>query len=284
MIMVIFGIIKTMRKINQTITKRAMPYDLLFIRHGESESNVIQKLNREGIDHPQAEIIAKRPDWQQRLTEKGVKQAKKAAQWLEKEFGGLDNFDGCYTSAFVRARETASQLGGNKWWVDDRIIERFRGVHGVEDYEQEQLAKLLELRDVSPWYTRPDWGESLQDVFQRYRIFQSSIKRHHADEKVIVVSHGDFIKTARYAIEWMLPEEWHNNYNSQADTLPNCGIVHYSRINPYNPTDIREGMNWVRVIDPVNDTIDSSWRELNLKRSYSADDLAQSVSKIENLL
>ncbi len=261
-----------------------MPNDLLFVRHGQSESNVVRELKWQGKNHPMSEQISHRPDWQQRLTKKGIEQAKETGKWLESEFGSIDNFDALYVSSFLRARETASYLGGKKWIIDDRIIERFRGVHGIEQYEQEQINKMLELHDVSSWYARPDWGESLQDVFQRYRIFQSSVKRHHGGEKVIVVSHGDFIKTARYAIEWMMPEEWHASYSDQSDTIPNCGVVHYTRVNPYNPTDIREGMNWVRVIDPAGGSLDGKWKELNIKRTYSSDDLRQDVEVVSALI
>ncbi len=271
-----------MRKINQLITKRAMPYHILFVRHGESESNVIQQLAKSGQTHPLAEAIANRPDWQQRLTKKGIDQAKSVGDWIKQEFGSINNFEGCYSSPFLRARETASYIGGDKWYIDDRIVERFRGVHGVEFYEQDQLNQLLEIRDTSPWYARPDWGESLQDVFGRYRIFQSSIKRHHADEKVIVVTHGDFIKTARYSIEWMMPEDWREAYLDHKQDLPNGGIIHYSRINPYNPTEISPGVKWVRVINPYQKQF-GKWRELNIKRGYSASELRQSVQKTKTL-
>ncbi len=261
-----------------------MPRDLIFIRHGQSESNVVQDYQKQGQEHPQYDQVANRPDWQQRLTTLGINQAKAAGKYIEEHLGGLDSFDGCFVSPFLRARETAAYLGEQDWLVDDRIVERFRGVHGVESYEQHQLNKILEIRDISPWYSRPDWGESLQDVFQRYRTFQSSIRRHHNKDRVLVVSHGDFIKTARYAIEWLKPEQWEDADFDQDQTIPNGSILHYSRINPYNPTEISDDIDWVRLIDPSNPDNNQTWRQLNIKKKYSSAELLESVQKVKPIL
>lgn len=272
-----------MRQINQVVVNRAMPNDIVFVRHGESESNYVQRLNRIGIDKPEFEQVASLPDWQQRLTKEGVEQAKLAGQWLDDNMGGVGSFDGCYVSPFIRTRETAAHLGEADWIIDDRIIERFRGIYGVEKYDEESINHLMEIRDTSPWYARLDYGESLQDVFQRYRIFQSSVKRHHAGERVMVVSHSDLIKTARYAIEWMLPEQWQESFFDAKQHIENCNMIHYSRVNPYNPTEIDEGIKWVRLIDPVNNKV-SKWRELEIKRRYQSRDLISSVEKFPNIL
>ena len=264
--------------INNYHTYREMPCDFVFVRHGESESNIVQQEERAGRIHDAYDEVASRPDWQQRLTKDGIMQAQLAGQWLRTEFGDMDRFDGCYVSPFLRARETASYFGGTKWVIDDRIVERFRGVYGVISYQKsyETERKLTGMHDASPWYARLDGAESLQDVFGRFRNFQDSIKRHHARQRVIVVSHGDFIKTARYSIEWMLPETWHIASKSDDFRLPNCGIVHYSRINPLNPTDIRRSIKWLRIVYPDdihNSPFGGAWQELDIKRTYTSEEL-----------
>lgn len=269
---------------------REMPDHFVFVRHGESESNVVQEAERRGEIHEKYEEIASRPDWEQRLTADGIKQSQLAAYWLNKEFGSIDNFDGCFVSPFLRARETAALLGGSNWIVDDRIVERFRGVYGVVSYQQnyEDEDKTLRLKgifDASPWYARLDGAESLQDVFGRYRAFQDSIKRHYARRKVLVVSHGDFIKTARYAIEWMMPEKWHRDRAKFA--LPNCAIIHYSRINPLDPTDRADGLSWMRIIypdDPNNSPKGGQWQKLKIKRIFTAEELVDGVTDFPPIL
>lgn len=270
---------------------REMPNDFVLMRHGESESNVVQRAEYDGEIHENYEEVASRPDWQQRLTKNGVKQAQIAGQWLRDQFGSIDNFDGCYVSPFVRARETASWVGGNNWIIDDRIVERFRGVYGVVSYERNYTSDTVHrfkgIYDASPWYARMDGAESLQDAFSRFRDFQDSVKRHHARQKVLVISHGDFIRTARYAIEWMLPENWHKASKTENFRLPNCSIVHYTRINPLNPTDIRRGINWYRIVYP--DDIASSpnggkWQKLEIKRIYNSDELTAGFEEFPRLI
>ena len=61
-----------------------MPRDLLFIRHGESEANTVQKRDDHGVDLALARIIFARPDWQQRLTDRGIEQAKCAKEYIDR--------------------------------------------------------------------------------------------------------------------------------------------------------------------------------------------------------
>ncbi len=189
-----------------------------------------------------------------------------------------------FVSPFLRARETAGYIGGDNWIIDDRIVERFRGVYGVVSYEKALgQAAMVNMRDVSSWYARIDGAESLQDVFGRYRIFQNSIRRHHGNQKVIVVAHSDFIKTACYAIEWMLPEDWQED----AVRLPNGGLVHYSRVNPHNPTDIRDSITWRRIVYPsdlAKSPNGGDWQEISIKRRYSSAELLDSVEVAETIL
>lgn len=101
-----------------------LPLTLTFVRHGQSQANVMQ--GREKADPsfvPPAEFFT-RPDWQHRLSDTGREQAVTAKEVF---IGGLAaHFDTGYVSPFVRARETAALLGGPSfgWLVDDRVTER----------------------------------------------------------------------------------------------------------------------------------------------------------------
>ena len=271
--------------------KGEMPYNFIFVRHGESEANVAQQAERIGAEAANHQEISLRPDWQQRLTARGREQAKIAGEWLRKEFGSIDKFDGCFVSPFLRTRETASYLGGQSWIIDDRLVERFRGIYGVISHRDDPAyaKRVKDLLTLSPWYARIDWAESLQDVLDRYRAFQTSIKKHFTNKNVLVVTHGDFIKVAQYSIEWMLPEIWEELNRDLALSMPNCGLVHYTRINPENPLDIRETISWKRIVFTSNEhklkvPNNGDWNELATRRSYSADDLREMVDIIKPLL
>lgn len=111
----------------------SMPTDLIFVRHGQSEANIVQKRDDHGIDPEVASALYARPDWKHRLSSMGVRQAKNAGEWMRQNIGPLTQFDALYVSPFFRTRETASYLGGTElegWTIDDRIVERSWGVYG----------------------------------------------------------------------------------------------------------------------------------------------------------
>lgn len=270
-------------KIDDNMTHRKsgleMPNDLVFVRHGESEANIIQEAEKMGEIALCHQEIAARPDWQQRLTDLGVKQAGLARDWLDFELGGASSFDANFVSPFLRTRETASYLGG-EWVIDDRTIERYFGGLGTWSHNTDLSEDDLKTLNASPWYARIDSAESMQDVFWRYRSFQDSLRRNHSGQRVLVVSHGNFIKAACYAIEWLLPEDWMKPGVKERYKLPNGGIVQYSRVNPFNPSEISKSMRWRRIVNPAdlkNSPHQGQWVELNIKRTYSATELASEL-------
>ncbi len=257
-----------------------MPNDLIFVRHGESESNVVQHAEKIGEIVPFHQEIASRPDWQQRLTKKGIEQAKLARDWLDFEVGGAESFDGLFVSPFLRARETASYLGGNHWIIDDRIIERYFGGLGTWGQNSDLSEGDIKMLNVTPWYARVDSAESMQDVFWRYRSFQDSLRRNHSGQRVLAVTHGHMIKAACYAIEWLLPEDWMKPEVKGRFKLSNCAVVHYSRVNPFNPGEISKSMRWRRIIFPSdmkNSPDDGKWQEIKPKRAFTAQELSEEL-------
>ncbi|HEX7484498.1 MAG TPA: histidine phosphatase family protein [Candidatus Saccharimonadales bacterium] len=269
-----------------------MPIDLVFVRHGQSEANIVQKGHE---PQPSTEIIMAvndRPDWQQRLSSLGISQAKLAKIFIDKELGGVSSFDGRYLSPFLRTRETAAYIGGDdcdEWTVDDRVVERSWGVYGTvaRAEQRKQFPLTSKLHEATPWYVRFDGGESMPDVYNRFRDFQGTLHREQSGKRVIVVSHGDFINVARYGIERMLPEQWEALDRDPAYTIRNCSITHYSRVNPNDATDIRDKLHWRRIIYP--DAIDQSpdngqWVELPGRQRFSGAELRQQAEFAAPLL
>lgn len=269
-----------------------MPRDLIFVRHGQSEANIVQKTDDHGVDPDIAHQLFARPDWQHRLTELGRSQAEKAGVWMRENISEFESFDSLYVSPFLRTRETASYLGGEKvegWTIDDRLVERSWGVYGsVPRAEQRsQFPLTAEAKLSNPWYIRLDGGESMPDVYARFRDFQGTLHREFADKRVVAVTHGDFINAARYGIERLTPEEWEKLDGDPNYTIRNCTILHYSRVNPADPTDVRDKLHWRRYT--YTDNIDHSpdhgqWVELPERRRYSGAELRDQVKISRALL
>lgn len=221
-----------------------MPNNLVFVRHGQSEANIIQKSDKNGFSHELSEIVYDRPDWKQRLSELGIEQAKQAKKWIDENMGGAESFDLRYFSPFLRTRETAAYIGGEdcgEWIHDDRIVERSWGKYGaLSQVEREkEFALTARMYKQSPWYVKLDGGESRYEVSNRFRDFQATLHREADGRNVLVVTHGDMIGIARYNIERMLPEQFEEMDNDKSQTVKNCSIVQYTRINPVNPDDVR---------------------------------------------
>lgn len=270
----------------------SMPNDLVFIRHGQSEANTVQKDNEaHGFDERTVRALFARPDWQHRLTSQGIAQAQQAKQWIDEHLDGLSSFDALYVSPFYRTRETAAYLGGLKlegWTVDDRVVERSWGVYGKRPTaEQRSLFPMTaEEKLLNPWYIRLDGGESMPDVYGRFRDFQGTLHREQAGKRVCVVTHGDFMNAARYGIERMTPEEWEKIDSDHAYAVRNCTILHYTRINPEDPDDIRDKLHWRRYIypdDPASSPFEGKWVELSERRRYTGEELIAQAHSSQRL-
>lgn len=270
----------------------AMPNHLIFVRHGQSEANVIQKRTDHGV-HPEVmSALFARPDWRHRLSSKGVAQAQDAGVWIRQQIGDLAEFDALYVSPFVRTLETAAYIGGQElggWTDDSRLVERGWGVYGKMSREQQQVQFPLTAAEkaANPLFTRLDGGESIFDVFTRFRDFQSTLHREQAGKKVFVVTHGDFMNAARYGIERMTPGEWESMDRGEAHKIRNCTILHYSRVNPNDATDVRDTIRWRRYIYP--DMPEASpdggqWIELPERRRYTGAELLAQVEQSDALL
>ena len=269
-----------------------MPREIIFARHGQSEANIVQKRDDHGIDRATTQEIFARPDWLNRLSMLGVKQAQRARKVIEAELGGLESFDALYVSPFMRTRETAAHIGGDDvtgWTIDDRLVERSWGIYGkmprAEQRAQFPLTAEEKLRN--PWYASLDGGESMPDVSGRFRDFQGTLHREQSDKRVFVVTHGDFINVARYNIERMVPEQWEEIDADQEFVIRNCMMYHCTRQNPDNPTDIRQKIRWVRYINPLDRAAapyGGEWAELTDRKRFTGADLRQQVEHAPRLL
>lgn len=268
-----------------------MPNNLVLVRHGESEANVAQRLEREGNRAEIPKQFWDRHDWQHRLSLKGVEQARAAGNWLVENFGDLnENFDRRYVSPFIRTRETARYMGGLScnWLKDDRLIERAWGTYGATPLEDrpEIFAHTEKLREQSSLYTQYDNGESIgYNTIFRVRDWFDTLHRDMNGKNVLAVTHGEFMWASRYILDNMLPEEWDIHDKDKSQRLNNCTVLHYSRVHPQTG-EIARSLSWRRMIYPDNETgspFNGDWQALPGKRYIEPTDLLGGVEAVPRI-
>lgn len=184
--------------------------EILFVRHGESEANLL-------------ELMYGSSDYS--LTEKGKKQAKSAGKIVE-----LMGFkpDHIYVSTLKRAQETLMNMGftldGST--VDDRINERHLGLLEGVSYRallQDQPSLFDEWN--KDWLDyKPGGGESHVDFEDRIVSFMNDLEMTYQNgEKVLIVSHGGTMKTIFSYIFQSNPAHYFNI------EIHNCSIMRVTK-------------------------------------------------------
>ncbi|MDD3773654.1 MAG: histidine phosphatase family protein [Weeksellaceae bacterium] len=267
-----------------------MPKHIVFIRHGESEANVIQKRDKLGEDVTTQESLAirERTDYKQRLSKQGVEQAIQAREWINKNICDVGKFDSYFVSSFFRARETAANISTNnpevKWEIDDRLAERNWGVHGpLTISERKEFYEITDkLMNRDPFHASFEGGESIWGVKnERIRNIMNTWAREQDGKKILVVTHGDLIRAARVGFERILPEEFEAIELNPVYKVKNCQILEYSRVNPFTGQD--EGkIKWRRITNPTEPETspdNGNWIELQGKPKMSSNEIIEKIEK-----
>jgi len=264
-----------------------MPKDLVLVRHGQSEANVVQQQQKASSDAPAPDGFYDRHDSRMRLSRLGVEQTIATGAWLRAEFP--QGFDRYYASSLTRSVETAGRLGlGGTWTIDDRWRERDWGEYGIlSAAEQEQRYELSRrIRAQSKWYWCPPGGESLATgVRLRFEDILETLHRELADRTVIAVTHGETMEVARCVLERLLPEEWERQERDDRFRLANCHVLHYSRRNP-ETGEVANRVEWRRSVcawDPEQSWGAGAWVHLDHRR-FTDSDLLTLVEEFPHLL
>ncbi|HEY9659835.1 MAG TPA: histidine phosphatase family protein [Allocoleopsis sp.] len=151
---------------------------LYFVRHGESEANVLHVISNRGYQHG--------------LTSKGRQQAQDLATQLQST--GASHI---YTSPLLRAVQTAAILSNQlqiPYTLTDALREYDCGViEGKSDAESWQLHRQLKADWLEHrlWECRIEQGESFLDIRSRFVPWIDQILETHASsENLILVGHG----------------------------------------------------------------------------------------------
>lgn len=262
----------------------AMPNDLVIVRHGHSEGNLVMGNVKKGDDSFLTAEFREVPGHRWRLTSEGREQARAAGEWIRQHID--KRFDRYYASPFVRTMETAAllDLTQAEWRLDQRLRERDWGeINSVPPGEHRSLYPQNALiKKIDALYWRPPAGESIADVRLRVRSFFDTMHRECEGQTVIVVTHGEFMSAARASLEYMSDSDWVAADSDRAFKIHNTHIYHYSRRDP-ETGEIGKYTNWRRSVCPLRDNTDSGWTRIVRKR-FSNEELLEQVNAIEPII
>ncbi len=265
----------------------AMPLDLVMVRHGESEANIVQRAFKDDPTAVAPEGFLDRHDSRMRLSSLGREQADVAGALLRSEFPG--GFDTYYVSALTRTLETASCLKLNGVWsIDDRWRERDWGEYGfMNDRDREaHMPRSVRIFNQAKWYWCPPGGESLATgVRLRFEDILDTLHREQEGKTVIAVTHGEMMGAARFVLERLTPEVWMQQDDDPDYKIANTMVFHYSRRDPQTGK-IGDRLDWMRAICPWDkhrSWYGGQWHKIERKK-YSDADLRELIEAHQPLL
>ena len=153
--------------------------EIILIRHGETEWNSQQRMQ----GHSNSD-----------LSSLGQAQIQALGQWMKNV-----PFDHIYSSDSLRAKQTAeaiTQFSGHELKIDLRLREKNLGVfEGLTSEEaRERHPEVFRLFKTAGSKYVIDEGESTQQLQDRSLEIVNEIRIKHPEERVLLVTHGGFIR------------------------------------------------------------------------------------------
>jgi len=153
--------------------------EIILIRHGETEWNSQKRMQ----GHSNSD-----------LSSVGQAQIQALGQWMKNV-----PFDLIYSSDSLRAKQTAeaiTQFSGHKLKIDLRLREKNLGVfEGLTSEEaRERHPEVFRLFKTAGSKYVIDEGESTQQLQDRALEIVDEIRIKHLEERVLLVTHGGFIR------------------------------------------------------------------------------------------
>lgn len=179
-----------------------------FVRHGQSEANVLREISNRGQRHP--------------LTDLGREQVTALAERLRD--AGIVRL---YSSPLLRARQTADILAA-AWGIDYEVTDALREFDcGVAEGRADEDAWDLWHWVVDEWFAghpeaRIEGGESLIDVRDRFVPFVHGLAERYGDEPGVIacVGHGGLYMTMFSMALGLVDPAW-----LESQSLSNTGII-----------------------------------------------------------
>lgn len=203
------------------------PSLLVFVRHAESEGNVLSLPEEHAAQAKSTHAYA--------LTARGRAQAESVRDFLKQE--SLTGFDTYFSSYYPRALETldillpeSKRLEPRPFIEDSRLAEAQRGIYHHMSREEiaakypEELAR----RDREGLYHyRPPGGENWPDVEMRIHSFLGTLARDYVGRRVLVVTHGHWLALLRKVAHGQSAADAEAAYRAGTSVPPNASVTEY---------------------------------------------------------
>jgi len=219
-----------------------------------------------------------------------VAQAEMMGEWLRNETGLLLPFAKHFVSSCVRARETAAHLHlpGPEWLQDIDFDERGWNDFGtIPDSElPNAVLKHMALMARDPLrINTPGGGESMANARQRVRSIMRTFQRRCNEKDVFLVCHKELMWAFRLLLERMTPETYLKLLESDNpfDMTHNGQVLHYTRVNPNDPRDVRPYFMWMRSICTTDLTRSSNTWQMIRRPTWTSEELLAEVEKVPRL-
>lgn len=193
------------------------PKEIVLVRHGESEANVLSSEERTKLDSSTKDYG---------LTARGRMQAKETGAYLRQTYG---SFDAYYASFCRRTRETLELMYPEAKIIEDaRIAEAQRGIwhampeHAIDAHFPYERAR----RDKEGiYYYRPFGGENWPDLEIRIHSFIETLFRLHRGQRVLLCVHGHWHMAFERIMHNFSTDELIRRYRE--DVAPNGSVTVY---------------------------------------------------------
>jgi len=209
------------------------PKQLVLVRHAESSRNVA-KPSVYFADEYARKHMAGIPDYKVPITEHGAKHAQKTGEYLQQNFG---TFDYIYHSGYKRTKDTLDNIltayspaeQKNMTVRKDLFVRERDPGYAYDMTESEANTAFPWLQEYwdtyGGFFAYPVGGESIAKMTERVYQFIGMLFAQHANEKIMIVTHGGTIRAFRFLLEhW----DYEHAITWPAGTEPkNCGMTIY---------------------------------------------------------
>lgn len=208
---------------------------VVLVRHIESVRNFL-KAGEVFVPDEALHKLQGIPDHRIHTTERGYEQGLATGVGLRQSFG---KFDVVFDSGYVRTittKESILKAYSKEELVDTEFIssglirEKESGyTHSMTESQVKQYFPWFQeyYQTFGPYYTRPPGGESASDLCDgRVGQFVHSILPQYKGKKVMVVTHGNTIRSLRSVLEGWSPEEYEQRVKQDGEVL-NCATFVY---------------------------------------------------------
>mmetsp|Transcript_45524 Transcript_45524/g.90189 ORF Transcript_45524/g.90189 Transcript_45524/m.90189 type:complete len:286 (+) Transcript_45524:93-950(+) len=201
-----------------------LPVDLVFVRHGESEGNIYDKM---GPCEAREKLHSKYTS-QYRLTDLGRVQSTRAGKILQERLG---KFDKMFVSEYTRAVETAGYMDlPESSYRTETLIRELDNATGKRTGESAgSPMKDLDAKSAhvaGKWWHRPAGGENFADLCMRLQMFLETLRVEAAGLRVCIVCHGHVMRGFKALLESYTEPNFEALLQSEN---PNCLILWYTR-------------------------------------------------------